>query len=132
MSILSESEIARFLDECPDEFCDLVLELRRFVLKNAPGVTEAIKFNALCYFKPDRPFSSIGGNVCMISAHDDGVRLSFIHGAALPDPEGLLKGKAKAKRYVEIRTSADLRRRALNNLMRAAVVFGPDAEGKPS
>ena len=125
MSTLSESEVASFLDRCPDEFCDLVLELRRFVLKSAPGVAEAIKFNVLTYFKPDQPFGSIGGNVCMISAHDDGVRLSFIHGAALPDPHGLLRGTAKSKRYVELRRPADLQQTALKNLLRAAVAYTP-------
>lgn len=125
MSKLSESEIARFLDSCPDEFCDLVLELRQFVLKNAPGVIEAIKFNCLCYFKPDQPFGSIGGNVCMISAADDGVRLSFIHGAALPDPGGFLKGTAKSKRYLAIHASADLCRPGIKELLIAAIAYNP-------
>ena len=125
MPILSDNEIAGFLDRCPNESRDLVLDLRKFVLKNAPGVVEAIKFNSLCYFKPNQPYGSIGGNVCMISVLDDGVQLAFIHGASLPDPDKILHGRAKAKRYVKIRKTAELQQPALQDLVQAAMAYSP-------
>jgi hypothetical protein len=122
---LTTEQIAAVLEHCPGELCDLVLELRDCICKVAARCTEAVKFNSFCYFKPDHPYGSIGGNVCMIGWRDDAVHLSFIHGAALPDPEGLLRGKAKAKRQVEIRSSADIHRPAVAALIRAAVEYSP-------
>jgi hypothetical protein len=127
---LDGSEIARYLDRCPGELCDLILELRELVQQAAPQVHEAIKFNSLCYYKPNQPYGVIGGNVCMIGVRGDRVRgdyvyLSFIHGAFLPDPDGLLHGTAKAKRHIEIRSPADIRRAAFTRLIRAAVAYTP-------
>jgi hypothetical protein len=123
---LTGSEVARYLKEaCPGELCDLVLELRELVLTAAPEAAEAIKFNALCYFKPNQPYGTIGGNICMISARDDFAQLGFIHGASLPDPDHLLEGTAKAKRYIDLRSSKDLRRGPIRKLIRAAVAHQP-------
>jgi len=120
-------ELAGFLEECPAEFCDLVLELRELIRKTAPGVCEGIRFHSLFYFKPGFPYGSIGGNVCAIGWKGDELQLAFLHGAFLPDPEHLLKGKAKAKRHVEIRSRADIRNPALRNLIRAALQYDPTA-----
>jgi hypothetical protein len=122
---LDGTEIARYLDTCPAELCDLILELRELVQDAAPRAHEAIKFNSLCYYKPNHPYGVIGGNVCGIGVRDDCVYLSFIHGAFLPDPDGLLQGTAKAKRDIPIRTSADIRRAAFTKLIRAAVAYTP-------
>ncbi len=122
---LSGDEIAGFLDRCPGDLCDLILELRELVQEVAPEVHEAIKFNALCYYKPGHPYGVIGGNVCMISVRNECVYLSFIHGAFLPDPEGLLEGSGKAKRHIEIRSAADIRRAAVAKLIRAAIAYTP-------
>src|ERR1051326_4521174 len=99
---LTARQLADFLKGAPDEFHDLILALREFVLRTTPSVDEAIRFHALCYFEPGQPYGAIGGNVCMIHAKPDCVRLDFIHGAMLPDPLGLLQRSAKAKRYIEM------------------------------
>ena len=122
---LTLEEIAGLLDDCPGELCDLVLELREVVCKAAPNAVEAIKFNSFCYFKPDHPYGAIGGNVCGIGWRGDHVVLTFIHGASLPDPDGLFQGKGKAMRHVPIRSSADIHRPAVGRLIRAAVAYSP-------
>jgi len=122
---LDGAEIARYLDTCPGELCDLILELRELVQDAAPQAHEAIKFNSLCYYKPNQPYGVIGGNICGIGVRGDCVYLSFIHGAFLPDPDGLLQGTAKAKRDIPIRTPADIRHAAFARLIRAAVAYTP-------
>jgi hypothetical protein len=122
---LDGDELARYLDTCPADLCDLILELRELVQDTAPHVHEAIKFNSLCYYKPDQPYGVIGGNVCGIGVRHDCVYLSFIHGAFLPDPDGLLEGTGKAKRQIAIRTRADIRRNAFRKLIRAAIAYTP-------
>jgi hypothetical protein len=117
---LDATEVAAFLDTVPEEYRLHVLALRRLIRRCAPGAAEAIRFHSLCYFQPSQPFGAIGGNICMIEASRRGVRLSFIQGALLPDPGAILQGAAKAKRFVPIRSAADVRRSELRDLIRAA------------
>ncbi len=125
---LDWNDIAHLIKDWPGELCDLALELRDFVLETAPDLAETISFNALCYHKPGRPYGVIGGNVCLIAPRGDRLYLAFIHGAALPDPDSLLKGKGKAKRHIELRTHHDIRRQAFKKLIRAAIDLTPEAE----
>lgn len=125
---LEGHEIAELMRDWPNEVCDLALELREFVLKAAPQVDEKIAFHALCYYKSGQPYGVIGGNVCVIGPRDDVLHLGFIHGAFLPDPEGLLQGTAKSKRHIEFRSSKDVRCMALRDLIRAAVEYDPASE----
>jgi hypothetical protein len=122
---LGPERIAQLLKTCPDELCDLVLAVRDLVLRVVPGCVEARKFGCLSYFKPDHPYGSIGGNICMIGWRDDAVHLAFIHGAALPDPEQLLCGSGRAKRHVPLTSTSQVCRPALVRLIRAAVAYSP-------
>jgi hypothetical protein len=90
------------------------------VRRVVPNACEAVRFGALCYFRPTAPFRSIGGNICMIEAGRRGVRLSFIHGASLPDPDAVLQGAARAKRFVSIQALAETRRDCIRALIRSA------------
>jgi hypothetical protein len=122
-----EMRVASYLESVADQL-DIVLDLRALVRRTVPELCESIRFNALCYFKPDRPFGAIGGNACLINSRDDHVRLEFIHGAALPDPEGLLRGDGKAKRFIEIRTRRDVQRRGIRELLLAARAYKPGSD----
>ena len=122
-------EVEVILRNCTEGNADLALELRDFVREIAPHVTEAIKFHSLCYFKPGMPYGSIGGNVCGIGEQKGTVYLSFIHGAALPDPNGLLQGDGKAMRKIPIRSSADIRRPAVKRLVQASIRYDPTEGG---
>jgi hypothetical protein len=122
---LTPEQLTNFLAGVPSEFCDTILELRDFVLRTTPAVDEAIRFHALCYFKPGLRYGAIGGNVCMIAPKQACIRLDFIHGAFLPDPAGLLQGSAKSKRYVEIHSARDIQRGPIQALLRAALAHTP-------
>jgi hypothetical protein len=117
---LSEAELSEHLAAATPSERRVMLALRRMVLRAAPGAAEAVKFGSLCYYHPDADLGSIGGNICMIEVRDGAVALSFIHGARLEDPDGLLQGEGKAKRFVPvdgIQAAADPR---LVALVRAA------------
>lgn len=106
----------------------LVRALRRVVLREAPGAAEGVRFGVLCYYHADAWFGAIGGNICMIEVRDAGspersrreVRLSFIHGAALPDPAGLLRGRGRSKRHVPVPDEGAAALSALATLIRRA------------
>lgn len=107
----------------------MILEIRDLVREVAPDVTEAVKFHSFCYFKPGMPYGSIGGNVCGIGEHKGTVYLSFIHGAALPDPDKLLQGDGKAMRKIPIRSIDDIRQPELKKLIRASIRYDSTREG---
>lgn len=132
VSRLSIEQLSQVLERRPDELSDLVLELRRIVQRAAPKASEAIKFNSICYYHDGRPWGAIGGNVCMITIRPDEVQLSFLHGAFLPDPDGVLKGRAKSKRHIAIHSRRDLRNPAIATLIRAASVYRPAGPCDPS
>ena len=126
---LSMREVKAILRKYTEDNAHLILELRDFVREIAPDVTEAIKFHSLCYFKPGMPYGSIGGNVCGIGVQKGIVYLSFIHGVALPDPDGLLEGDGKAMRKIPIRSRADIRRTAVKRLIQASIRYDPTKGG---
>lgn len=111
----------------------LVRGVRRAVLRDAPGAAEAVKFGVLCYYHADAWFGSIGGNICMIEVKDRPKRqgggrevlLSFIHGALLPDPAGLLRGKGKMKRFLPVPDADFVGRKDVAALIRAARELRP-------
>lgn len=97
-----------------------VLALRKAILAAAPAAAEGIKFHALAYYHDDAFFKSIGGNICMIEVKKGRVVLSFIRGAGLPDPAGLMYGSGKAKRFVDVPDAAFAASREVAALLRAA------------
>ncbi len=136
---LSAKALAEHLLLEPTAAARTVRALRAVVLHTAPEVAEAIRFGVLCYYRADAFFKSIGGNVCMIEIKDvpparrrtepaatRQVRLAFIHGASLPDPHGLLRGTAKAKRFVPIPDAAAASRPEVAALLRAARDLRPE------
>lgn len=98
----------------------IVRALRRTVLSTAPHAAESFKFHVLCYFQDDAWFKSIGGNVCMIEIKGGEVLLSFIHGAKVPDPAGLMFGKGKSKRFVRVPSVAFAKSKSVAALVKAA------------
>ncbi len=51
--------------------------------------------------------------------------LAFIHGAFLPDPEGLLEGEQIAKRFVKLTSYEQVPWDAIQNLIDASSRFDP-------
>jgi len=102
-----------------------VRALRNAILAVAPDAAEAIKFHMLCYYHADAFFGSIGGNICMIEIKKGLVLLSFIHGALLPDPAGILFGKGKSKRFARIADPAVAASDRVADLVRASAELRP-------
>jgi hypothetical protein len=119
---LSLDAVIAFLDGQPDHIVDLVLEARATLLRLLPGVTESIHWRAISYHD-----AQVGGHVkgaiCQFTIQDAALRISFIHGAMLPDPHNLLQGTCKAKRFVLIRSARGLREPALLHLVSSAASF---------
>jgi hypothetical protein len=117
---LSRAELRDWLAFADAPSRRIALELRKMVLRTVPRAAEGMKFRCPCYWKAGAFFGSIGGNICVIEVKRGRVALSFILGAGLPDPAGLLRGKAKAKRSVPVESVEEARDPRLAKLVRAA------------
>jgi hypothetical protein len=123
-SFHSPYEIERFLDRKPEPLKDIVFELRNLVAEIAPHATEKILWGGLSYFDASRG-GAVKGGICQIEIHTDHVRLSFIHGAFLPDSGELLQGERLAKRYIRLESYESVPWEQLGELIRASAEFDP-------
>jgi len=121
---MSTHEIERFLQHQPPDLCEIVLELRNLVAAITPGATERILWQGLSYHDADRG-GPVKAGICQIETHRDHVRLSFIHGAFLDDPAGLLVGERQYKKYVKIASYDHAPWDALADLIRSSAGFDP-------
>jgi hypothetical protein len=104
----------------------LVERLRRLVKRSVPEATEAVQpsWHSLNYRHPAQ------GYFCGIFPFIGGVKLVFEFGVLLPDPAGLLQGEGKQVRFVHLRRLSDIRVKALQGLIRAALELPADRTAK--
>jgi hypothetical protein len=71
------------------------------------------------------PVWSHDGMIAVANAHKDKVKLTFSHGASLPDPDKLFNAGlgGNAWRAIDILEGDKINERALRNLVRAAVEY---------
>jgi hypothetical protein len=117
------AEVERLLTFVPPDLRDIALELRNVVASACPFATERILWRGLSYHDSRRG-GPVKGAICQIELQRDGVRLSFIHGARLADPNSLLRGDRLSKRYVTIKSYDDAPWEALRQLIEEAARLG--------
>ncbi|MFG0285529.1 MAG: DUF1801 domain-containing protein [Phycisphaerales bacterium JB039] len=117
-------EVRRFIDGTPPAQRDLIRALRQLVLEVAPGASETVLWRSLSYHTPQQG-GRVKGAICLITPRADCVHVGFIHGAALPDPAGILRGEGKSKRHFRLRSGQVIPRDALAELIRAAEAHRP-------
>lgn len=104
-----------WLEAAPDFSRPLAIELRDFILRTAPDLTESIKWNILCF--------SGRKLVCGVSACKRHVSVAFFRGTELSDPAGLFSdGENNTNiRSIRLTTLGGFDRRAFEALLHAAV-----------
>ena len=124
-SFHSTHEIGRFLEQKPEALKEIVFELRNLIAEIAPQATEKILWGGLSYYDASRG-GPVKAGICQIDEiHAEHVRLSFIHGAFLEDPNGLLSGDRLAKRYIRLETYNSVPWDDLTELIQNAAGFDP-------
>jgi hypothetical protein len=116
--------IEKYLEHFPPELHDIVWELRNIVASVAPAATEVARRNGLTYYHQQRG-GPVSAGICQIIIRSNHIRLAFIHGAFLPDPESLLEGDRKYKRYVRIDSYEQAPWDALKDLIVSSSCFDP-------
>ena len=121
---LSTLEIEHFLSTRPAHLREIALELRNIVACAAPDASERISWGGLAYYDACRG-GPVRAAICQIEVRPDHVRLSFIHGIHLDDPEHLLVGDRLSKRYIPIKSYEEAQWEAYKPLIQAAALFDP-------
>jgi hypothetical protein len=100
----------------------MLAELRTLIRQAAPGVAESVKWK-----KPSNPGGvpvwEQGGILCTGEVYKDKVKLTFMKGAALPDPAGLFNDTpgGTTRRAIDLRRGEMVDAGAFKALVAAAV-----------
>lgn len=96
---LPRGVVEKFLRFKRPDLAEIALELRDVVSTRCPEAEERILWGGLSYHDPSKG-GPVKGAICQIELRPDHVRLSFIHGVRISDPDQLLSGGRRSKRYV--------------------------------
>lgn len=101
---------------------DMLERLRDLIRQADPAVVETIKWR-----KPSNPAGvpvwEHDGILCTGETYKDKVKLTFMHGAALPDPTGVFNASLDAgtRRAIDLRDGDAVDAEAFKAIVRAAV-----------
>lgn len=105
--------VDRWLDAQPGELGAIARTWFARMRRCGPGVRELMHDGYATACVDDAPFAYVGA----FKAH---VNVGFFHGAALPDPAGLLQGTGKRMRHVKLGPGRAVDAPALDALIAAA------------
>jgi hypothetical protein len=93
-------------------------QLRRTILDADDGIVEEWKWMG-------SPVWSCDGMIAVANAHKGKVKLTFMHGAQLPDPDRLFNAglEGNARRAIDFLEGDRIDARALKRLVRAAIEY---------
>ncbi|WP_321857454.1 DUF1801 domain-containing protein [Burkholderia cenocepacia] len=93
-------------------------ELRRTILAADAGIVEEWKWMG-------SPVWSCDGMIAVANAHKGKVKLTFMHGAKLPDPDQLFNDglEGNARRAIDFFEGDKIDKRALKHLVRTAIEY---------
>ena len=120
--MLPERSIEKHLEMVTPELRDIVLEIRNIVASVAPSATERNHSRGFSYYFKERG-GPVSAGICQVGIFSDHVRLGFIHGAFLPDPQGLLVGEPKYKKHIRLYSYEDVPWEYLRQLIEASSRF---------
>jgi hypothetical protein len=89
------------LDSLPQHQIEIIIEIHNIVASLCPDAVERIDRNGISYYDSARG-GPVKAGICQVFFKPDHLRLAFIHGAFLPDPDRLLTGKTYPKRFIAL------------------------------
>jgi hypothetical protein len=116
-----EKQLAAFLAKYSPEISSLARAVLANMRARLPGAVELVydNYNALAVgFGPTERASDA---IFSIAVFPRWVSLFFLHGAGLPDPDGLLRGKGKVARHIVLTEAGSLDEPGVRALMDQAL-----------
>ena len=108
-------EIEALIAKNPDWRGDLFTRLRTTILEVDPGIVETWKWMG-------SPVWELGGIICVGNIHKNKVKLTFMDGAALPDPDHIFNAELEGnkRRAIDFFEGDVTSKESLQALIRAA------------
>jgi hypothetical protein len=111
------NDVDKLLAQFPAEVQVTALKTRELVLKTIPKAIEIADPSAkVIGYGFGSGYKDL---ICTVMLSKNGVKLGIAHGAALPDPEGVLEGTGKVHRYIAL--SKVTSRQTIQDYLRAAL-----------
>ena len=113
------------IKELPDWRGQMLARVRKIIHEVDPDVIEEWKWRGV-------PVWEHAGILCTGETYQEVVKLTFLKGAALPDPSGLFNSSldGNARRAIDIHESEALDEEAFKALIRAAVLLNTASAAK--
>ena len=108
----------------PIDLFDVFFELRNLIFTIRPDITEEMTRNSVTYYDAKKG-GHVSAGLCSIVFCENHIEVHFIHGTFLPDPEHMLQGDCKYKRFFKINSFDSARWDAIQNLIIASSRFDP-------
>ena len=121
---LTTTEFRQVFERYPEAIQDICWGVRDLVFEVVPDAWERGKMGGIGYFLEERS-SPLKGMICHLTADYDEVRIGFIFGAFMDDPEMLLEGEQKAKRFITLDEFGHVPWEGLKGLIRSASEVDP-------
>jgi len=117
-------EIDNLCAKNPDWRGDTLAKLRKTILEVDPGIVEEWKYMGA-------PVWSLDGILIVGNIFKDSVKLGFMHGASLSDPDGLFNDElaGNQRRAIKIHEGDHIDEDSLKALVRAAISYN-QSKGK--
>ena len=111
-------QIDSFIAQNPDWRGATLAHLRKTILEVDPGIIEEWKYMGA-------PVWSLDGIICVGNIFKDKVKLGFMYGASLSDPDGLFNGElaGNQRRAIELYEGDQIEEGALKALVGAAISY---------
>lgn len=122
--MLSQAELEKQLRHLPQDWLDIIIEVRNIVRGLCPQAVERLDRNGITYYEAERG-GPVKAGICQIFYEEDHLRLAFIHGVFLPDPAHLLQGETYPKRFVKLGSYDAIPWEEVTALITASAAFDP-------
>jgi hypothetical protein len=116
-----ERQLAGFIAKFTPEVATLIRGARKKMRERLPQAVELVYDNYNFFVIGYGPSERASEAIFSLAAQAKGVSLCFLHGAGLPDPNGLLKGSGKVVRNIRLETPTTLDRADVRALMTTAL-----------
>lgn len=133
--VTPESQLRALIAKLPPGSGKLVRAVRTALRKRFPTANELAYDYGISIVIAYSPTENGIEGILALSAKEAGVFLYFSQGPKLPDPKGLLQGKAKMVRFVELTKASDLNTPDIKGFITATIEqaklpFPPKGKGQ--
>ena len=121
----ASERIDQLIEQLTDWRGKTFADLRKAILDADPAIVEEWKYMGSPVWNRD-------GMIAVANAHKEKVKITFSHGASLPDPDELFNAGLDGKvwRAIDFLEGDKVDKRALKNLVRAAIEYNQSKSKK--